>query len=312
MYVYEEGDPYNNKPGSMTFQPEYGVSLEDAAQQAIEFEKKELLHRFANGLPYQASRFDFHGIVQLVHGGSTAEALVKHIRSIQDERAMLYANAPVPENAREQVQSGGLGDRLHESVVSGVQCAQRWGNSVYRRDPSKIGMLRHVFEWNGVKVPFNPWANGESTRLGDAVIKALEDAREAYLNSDEYREREAQRAAEIATMQAKLPQLMAELPAKLKSSLSELLSWVTEFSTYHDRNGVETDPDAVVSLFKEHGFEPNAFVGPEFKEALRKKDNRTRYLIGQFLNILPMRQGMPPVLWSMAEDVQQMPDTVAA
>lgn len=295
-----------------SFCPEYGVSLEDAAKAAIEFYEKELVFICTHGLSSRIYAFDYHGIVLQLHGGSTAEWFVEHIREQHKERAELYAKASVPANAREQCQGGSPGDHIGNAVASAVQCGQRWGNGVYRRDPSQIGMLRHVFEWNGVKVPFNPWAEGEATRLADAVIKALDDAHEAYLNSDEYREMEARRAVEVAAIQAKVPLLMAALPSKLNSSLMDLLDWVTEFSTCHDRSGVVTDPDAVVSLFKEHGFEENEFVGPQFREDLRVKENKTRYLIGQFLNILPLRHGMPPILWSMAEEIQQMPDTVAA
>lgn len=292
---------------------QYGVGLEKAAEEAIDFRQSDLKLISMLSLPVRPYVFDFFGLRFPLNADTTVAELVASVRECHVIRALAYETTPVPANAKERVQSGQGGDRLDNAIASAIECAQLWGNRAYEGGLPAFAAVRHVFEFNGVTLPFNPWATGEAARLYVDVQVAQDEAAEAYRNSDKGRAAQAKADAARQAIQDQVAVLMAELPTVVKKPLPELMAWVTEFSKGHDYVGVDTDPDTVVSVFNAEGYAANVYVGDDYKAQLAvEKEAFGRYIIGQFLQILPMRRGMPGILWHMADQYFARPDAVAA
>ena len=152
---------------------QYGLSLQQAAETALKLieGEKELLARLRMSYQYE---FDFHGISFLIHPDTTADSLVTQVTEVMQARAELYERTAVPTEHYEREQSGRIGQHLDECYVTAVQCGMLWGNESFDRDGLMgFAKLRHVFEFNGIKVPFNPWKDGEADRVREVALAEM-------------------------------------------------------------------------------------------------------------------------------------------
>lgn len=255
--------------------------------------------------------FEFLGLQLPICDDTTADGLIKQVRERYTELAALYARAPA--DAIDRTHSGVPGDYIDTAIDRAIMAAQMEGNECSRISPAMLASTRHLFTFNGYTVPFNPWAGDEAARVKEAVLAEMEAASKAYRESDEYKARQAADEAERQTLQNKVPMLMTHLPTVLKGPIAGVMEWVVDFATCHDRVGVETTPDAVVAAFTAEGYQAGAYVGPEYKEQLEAdKEKFGRYIIGQFLSLLPKSKGMPNALWYFADKFRAMPDQLPA
>lgn len=301
MYDYEE-----KAVEPKVLRASHGVELGKAAVLALLERQGDIALVKSLGIPLRPYEFEYFGIRLPITDETRADELVDEIKAMHTIRAKAYASLPKLAKTTERVQSGRPGDHLDNTTLGATQAGQLRGNIVFSRDPEAFVTLRHVFEWNGVKVPFNPWAENEAVRLTQAVKDAMEAAAEAYRQSDECKEYEARAEAERQAMQGTVTELMGALPETLKQPLPMVMSWVTAFSEGHDRNGVKTDGAAVVTAFEAAGYKANAYVGTDPAELNSDKEKYGRYVIGQFLDILPLQRGMPPMIWAAAERFHAM------
>jgi len=302
MYDYEE-----KAVEPKVLRASHGVELGKAAVLAILERNSDITLVKTLGIQLRPYEFDYFGIRLAITDETTADDLVKEIQAMHAVRAKAYSELPILAKTTEKVQCGRPGDYLDNATLGVTQAGQLWGNLAFNRDAESFATMRHVFEWNSVKVPFNPWAENEAVRLTQAVKDALEAAAEAYRQSDEYKEYQARSEAECLAMQGKVTELMGALPETLKQPLPLVMTWVTAFSEGHDRSGVKTDAAAVATAFEKAGYKANAYVGTDPAELNSDKEKYGRYVIGQFLDILPLQRGMPPMIWAAAERFHAMP-----
>jgi len=286
-----------------------GSSLKDSALLAVLYQQSDLAIVKAMGVTERPYVFDYFGLELLMDATTTADSLVDDIEKMHAVRAEAYANATVPARPTVQELTGMAGDTVGRAAVSAVQQAQMWGNDLFKRGPDQFAATRYTFRFNAVTVPFNPWALNAAAQLAEDAMNAQNEQAVAYRRSDAYKEAVKQDNAEQDSMQQDVSKLMAALPDTLKGPLPELMRWVTDYATCHDRSGVGTDASAVLFAFNDHSYIENAYVGPQYKEVLETdKDKFGRYIIGQFLNILPMGRGMPGILWVFADRYHAMAD----
>jgi hypothetical protein len=143
----------------------YGNTLARAAQLAIaaHLAERELLKDFEGVLP--TYRFDFHGLELPLNSETTAENLVAQATEVIRQRAAMYESSPIPPDAHYRSQSGKTGESIESAIPCAVQCGQLWGNGALRHGPEAFLRLRHQFEFNGLTIPFNPWAENEAARV---------------------------------------------------------------------------------------------------------------------------------------------------
>ncbi len=159
---------------------QYGDTLDAAAQRAIaeRASLKDLLTR--RGGP--GLSFDFFGLQLPLTNETTAEDLVAEVCATQLERAEFYANTAIPNDAFEYEHTGPVGEYLDDCVLKSVQCGQRWGNiTLQGHGADAFLQLRHVFEFNGIRIPFNPWKEGETQRVLAEARRALEGMADSFL-----------------------------------------------------------------------------------------------------------------------------------
>ena len=154
-------------------QSTYGLTLQQAAAEALQTTKKEKALLEGIGSSYQYT-FDFHGIRFPIYEETTVDSMVVQVSEVVQARAELYENTPVPEKTHIREQGGRIGEHLDDFYVEAIQCGQLWGNYAFEREHSQFVALRHVFEFNGIKVPFNPWKEGEPERVRKVVLDELE------------------------------------------------------------------------------------------------------------------------------------------
>jgi hypothetical protein len=273
------------------------------------YQQSDLAIVKAMGVTERPYVFDYFGLELLMDAATTADSLVDDIEKMHAVRAEAYANASVPAKPTVRELSGMAGDSVACAAVSAVQQAQMWGNDLFKRGSDQFAATRYTFRFNAVTVPFNPWAPNAAVQLAEDALTAQNEEAAAYRRSSAYKDNEMKNKAAQDSLQQNEAQLMAALPDKLKGPLPELMRWVTDFATCHDRSGVSTDASAVVFAFTDQGYAEGAYVGPQYKEILEKdKDKFGRYIIGQFLSILPMNRGMPGILWVFADRYHAMAD----
>jgi hypothetical protein len=152
---------------------QYGQTLQQAAAQAITALAREV--QFEDMLRTKPRYvFDYHGLEVPMKVEMTAEDLVALVSPELAERARLYDTLPAAPDATAREQGGKMGEHLYTAIPSAVQCGQRWGNHTFERD--QVEQLRHVFEFNGIKVPFNPWKEGEVARIQQEVETQMKQA----------------------------------------------------------------------------------------------------------------------------------------
>jgi len=291
------------------FRASLGVSLNDSAVLAVLYRQSDLATTRAMGLVERPYIFDYFGLELPLTAETTADELVDTIEKMHVVRAEAYAKPSLSKATSEQVLTCRGGDTVDRGAVSAVQRAQMWGNELFKRGSRDFEQTRYIFEFNREKVVFNPWTADVATQIANDALAAQETRGVAYFQSAAYAEAQQKSKLEQETLKQQEAMLMSALPEKLKGPLPDLMRWVTAYAKCHDRVGVTTEPSAVVLAFAEEGFKENAFVGPQFKELLKSdKDKFGRYVIGQFLNILPMKCGMPGILWYSAEQYLAMPD----
>jgi hypothetical protein len=284
-----------------------GVSLKDASVLALLYRQSDLTIVKAMGVAERPYVFDYFGLELPVDENTTVDSLVDNIEQMHAVRAEAYDSAPALDKHSVHELSGQAGDSVTQAAANAVQSAQMWGNGLFKRGPETFARTRYTFRFNAVTIPFNPWATNAATKLGEDAMTAQNEEAAAYRRSDAYKNAAKKDRAEQDSMQQDVSKLMAVLPDTVKGPLPELMRWVTDFATCHDRGGVNTDASAVVFAFNEQGYIENAYVGPQYKEILETdKDKFGRYIIGQFLNILPMERGMPGILWASADRYHAM------
>lgn len=169
---------------------QYGTALELAASDALAvFAREQEVAAMCNfSVDYT---FDYHGIEIPLTSATTAGDLVKQITEELATRAALYDATPAAPTAFTREQGGKLYEHLYDAIPSSIQCGQRWGNGVY--DKGCMAELRHAFEFNGIKVPFNPWKKGEAGR----VLQEVEDQLRKSGKPPEYYVRPARVAEDL-------------------------------------------------------------------------------------------------------------------
>lgn len=284
-----------------------GTSLKDSAALAILYRQSDLAIVKAMGATERLYAFDYFGLELPVDENTTAESLVDDIEKMHAVRAEAYANTTVLDKQSVHELSGLAGDSVTGAAVNAVQSAQRRGNELFKCGDQEFRQARYAFRFNAVTVPFNPWAPSADIQLADDAMNAQNEEAAAYRRSDAYKEAAQKDKAQQDSLQGVATTLMATLSDTLKGPLPELMRWVTNFATCHDRSGVSTDASAVVFAFNDQGYIENAYVGPQYQEILEAdKDKFGRYIIGQFLSILPMNRGMPGILWVFADRYHAM------
>jgi hypothetical protein len=297
----------SNTTQPKAYRASMGVSLADSAVLAVLYYQSDQTIVKAMGAVERPYVFDYFGLELPMDDNTTVDGLVEDIKSMHAVRAEAYASATVPDKHSVQELSGQAGDSVGCAAASAVQRAQMWGNDIFKRGPDEFAKTRYVFRFNAVTIPFNPWAPNAGPQLAEDAMTAQNEEAAAYRCSAAYQDTVKKDRAQQENLQAKEAQLMAELPNKLKGPLPELMRWVTDYATCHDRGGVSTDSRAVVFAFNDHGYAEGAYVGPQYQELLATdKDKFGRYIIGQFLNILPMDRGMPGILWVFADRYHAM------
>lgn len=299
----------SDTPAHKPYRASLGVSLKDSAVLAMLYYQSDLAIVKAMGVAERPYIFDYFGLELPIDANTTADSLVDDIEKMHAVRAEAYDSATVPNKHSLHELSGQAGDTVGRAAVNAVQSAQMWGNDLFKRGPDQFARTRYVFRFNAVTVPFNPWATNASTQLATDAMVAQEESAAAYRRSDAHKEAVRKDNAERSNLQRQEAELMAMLPEKLKGPLPELMRWVTDYATCHDRSGVSTDSSAVVFAFNDQGYAEGAYVGPQYKDVLAQdKDKFGRYIIGQFLSILPMNRGMPGILWVFADRYHAMAD----
>lgn len=131
--------------------------------------------------------------------------------------------------------------------------------------------------FNGICVP----ATKNSTVQGicDEYDRLCEIRRKEYEASPEGIERRRQDVEEKARLQSKANTLMAELPLMDFADLDLLITWLCDIEASRDRIGVTVDGKRIQSVFRSHGFEPNAYCGDAFVKG--DPEIERRWLIGQ-------------------------------
>jgi hypothetical protein len=156
---------------------QYGHTLQQATVAAISELEREMKFEFMLKSKMQFT-FDYHGIQVPMTEATTAEELFAQVSETLAERARVYDRLPAAPDAFAREQGGKMGEALHEAVPSAIQCGQRWGNHSFEQN--QVEQLRHVFEFNGIRVPFNPWQDGEVARIEREVETQLIAAKAPY------------------------------------------------------------------------------------------------------------------------------------
>lgn len=148
---------------------EYRENLETAAARALE-SVKELREIVGPELAATTHYyFDHFGFEAPIGETTTALRLIRLTRVHCARLAELYATLPIPQDSWPREQSGKLGQHYLEAAVQSIQCGMRWGNQQYKQNRLTFHRLRHVFEFNGLRIEFNPWQAGEIKRVQDYI-----------------------------------------------------------------------------------------------------------------------------------------------
>lgn len=287
------------------YHAELGTPLEEAVNHAITHcQERRFLCAMAGVTPGKGE-LDYFGLRVPVEIDSTVSSLLGQVQALLEERRDTYSRLDFTSEAKTVTHTGQIGEHISVSALTAQQRAQGLCSKVFQTTPAQLGSTQHVFEFNGVSVTFNPYE--PSDMLARRVQEEMARRAEAYRLSPAGQAAEANRVQAVAEGQAAVSRLMEELPEVVRGDLPSVMRWVTAFATQHDHVGIQTDPDAVVATFQGAGFEANAYVGEEYRDMLnRDKEKLGRYIIGQFLAILPMRCGMPGILHAFANDYHAM------
>lgn len=140
------------------------------------------------------------------------------------------------------------------------------------------------FTFNGAVVIVKP--GDTSDAVHSAWRKETDRLHDEYVNSDGYKQSQKEMSQRIANAQAKIDELIPQLPDILAGgNVGMLLEWLSTYTENADYIGVEKHlPEVITQLVVNGKYARNAYVG--------KKDNwdsqsSAEYIIGQFIDIGP-------------------------
>lgn len=196
-------------------------------------------------------------------------------------------------NIKTHIATGELGQHIQRAASDAVSRFALKRKRIARYD-GRRALLRHAFalEFNQVMLSIHP-----SDSADDVVARfhaALEAQHKAYANSPKGIAAASEKERRLQRAQADTTEMEGQLAATLGGPLPDIVEWVMRFVVAAGWNGIEYDAAKVEALFKDAGFKANDFVGDEFMEELQSSaDAMGRYIIGQFLDLLPRKCGFP-------------------
>lgn len=248
------------------YQAPYGLSAEAAAEEAVKFAIK-----WMKATPRLTDMtFDFHGFYQHLDVNSDPAKLAAGIHERHKELAALYAAAPVPDDAVEREQGCKLNEALHDGVLPAIQCGQRWGEEALM-SVNDYERLRHVFVWEHIRIPFNPWAPDEHVRVEAAVEQLLLNPTPEVLK------------------QKHINELVSALPTTKLGLHQELARWILSFLEAYVPGQTVVNVQRVQYEFHDHAYEPldiSKVPKDSAVAVLQNSESLSTHLAGMFLTYL--------------------------
>lgn len=263
----------------------------------------ELVSKSPNAPPMPSLELNYFGTKVLVGSESTdSEVQASLDNALAAKREAYAASIAKAANPRVERFEGQPGERVSCSVLIATQRAQKMHAKFIAAQSTEA--VRYVFEFNGIEVNFNPFEAAELVTV--RAIEALRAKAAEYENSAEYAASLASSVKKVAALQSQERLLRESVDEVVKKPLAEIVAFVRKYGECADHSGVTTDPQAIVAAFAQGGFQSNAFTGLAFEHSsLSPLETRTRYWIGQFLKTLTAQKGLPPVFFSMGEDLSK-------
>lgn len=160
-------------------------------------------------------------------------------------------------------------------------------------------------------------ANGSATgKFNNIILVAREGTTEADIRADFDRQSEAraeawrnspegqtaakEREDRRSALQSVADGLMVCLRTLDWKNDAEVLDWCCDIQEPSDYNGVLVRRETIIEIFAKHGYQPNANVGPDYKDGDR--ENMFRYLVGQALSGLKTGPSIHPIIHKFADD----------
>lgn len=138
-----------------------------------------------------------------------------------------------------------------------------------------------------------------SDAVHSAWRKETDRLHDEYVNSDGYKQSQKEMRQRIANAQAKIDELIPQLPDILAGgNVGMLLEWLSTYTENADYVGVEKHLDKIIAQLEQAGYVKGAHVG--------KKDNwdsqsSAEYIVGQAIGCMNMGMGPHSVLIPFVE-----------
>lgn len=279
------------------------ASLRELVKTVPMYALAEFASESPNAPPFVTLELNYFGTKVLVgkesDDATVQAALNDALAKKRDAYAAAIKNAP---NPRVEQFDGEAGDHVSQCALTATQQAQKLYAAATATSPTCP--IRFVFEFNGVVIDFNPYEDAEL--VASRTMAAIQARAQRYEKSAEYAAQEAKSAQEVSNLQELERSLRESVTDAVKKPLADIVEFVRKYGDCADRTGVTTNPQEIVIAFMQAGFAPNAFTGPEYKNSpLSPLETRTRYWIGQFLDMLPRKQGLPGIFFSMGEELSK-------
>jgi hypothetical protein len=154
--------------------------------------------------------------------------------------------------------------------------------------------------FNSISLKVGPFA---APGFAHAEWKRISDEKhQAYLNSDEYKHRQAKEAAELAKRQEKVDGLLTALPL-IGPDTDLVVQFCRDYIENTDHRGVQGNTEFVLNTLEAAGWVKRAYVN----DPLVKTDKEifAKWLVGQVMNCLAsMRMAPPHVVHRFTENYE--------
>lgn len=153
------------------------------------------------------------------------------------------------------------------------------------------------FTFNGAVVVCHPKDSYDD--VYSAWREEMDHLHEVYINSEQYKQSQREINKIVADAQAKIDELIPQLPDILAGgNTGMLLEWLSTYTENADYIGVEKHIREVAGQILLAGYAPNAHVG---KKENWDSQSSAEYIVGQAIDCMNMGMGPHPVLIPFVE-----------
>ena len=209
----------------------------------------------------------------------------------------------VPANQRDKYRAWGSGYE-HKSTP-GIKVDPHGGSNIEYISPRTAKVANQLrayvgLSFNSISLKVGPFA---APGFAHAEWKRISDEKhQAYLNSEEYKHRQAKEAAELAKRQEKVDGLLTALPL-IGPDTDLVVQFCRDYIENTDHRGVQGNTEFVLNTLEAAGWVNGAYVN----DPLVKTDKEifAKWLVGQVMNCLAsMGMAPPSVISGLAEDYE--------